>query len=156
MISALIEIPPGASVEVVDAVATSKVYMEMWGSPYFPTRMRWSHRRSGIVTYQFDGRSSAHIKNPTPQEVKDFFSWTVDRGLQPVAVGSHLSMSECVRLMSISEFFVGVCSGMATLAHSVGVPTYILEYELKVAWWHGSNPITVCQGVRDLAEKVKS
>ncbi len=142
----VVRVPQGVSVSISDARPTDKLHMNIWDTRYMPTQTTWSPG-GDIATYQFDGRSSADTKNPSPEEVCKFLTWAAGRKLTLVPLGVHFSVAECVRLLARSKFFIGVCSGMSHLAHSVGAPTYLLEYDMKVAWWHGPNPITVCQGV---------
>jgi hypothetical protein len=109
---------------------------DVWASPPWPTLLRWSPQAPASIVYQFDGDSSAADKNPPPADQQAILSWASSQGLAAVKLGKNLTVAECVRACSGAALFVGCCSGMSHLAHSVGTPVYLLEYGLPVVTCH--------------------
>jgi hypothetical protein len=145
---AMVQAPPGARLEISPEPATDCTCGSSWQSAYLPTKTVWKPGGTRRVAYQFDGKSSAHIKNPSPAEIELLHEWARRQDLPLVKVGLPLTMEESAAILADSTCFIGCCSGMSTLALAVGIPTYVLEYELKVAWWYGPNPVRICPGMR--------
>jgi hypothetical protein len=129
----------------------------VWATPYFPTHRRWSIGEThSTVTIQMDGRSAASAKNPTEEEQVRLAA--VLRELAPdleiVPLGAHFSVAECVEQAAKSAFFLGVDSGMSHLCHSVGVPVFLLEYNLPVVTCHRGKSYRLCRGARDFREQL--
>ncbi len=123
---------------------------DVWACPFFPTWVQWDQRQAHTqVCYQFDGRSSADAKNPTPREHDLLVRALQQSGFEAVRLGDHLSVAKCVDIAANSAFFVGVTSGMACLCHSVGVPMFLLEYQLPVVTTHRGKSYIHCQGTED-------
>lgn len=146
---------PGAQVQVVDEIANTKVGGEPFQIRYLPTKIRWTResRASRVVAVQKAGISSANQKNPSPGELAKLVAWAVKTGHTLVPIGLPLTMQESAQILSTCRAFCGPCSGMAHLCHSVGAPCLILEYLMKVSFWHGKNHFTVCAGVDDFEKK---
>ncbi len=141
-------------IELVDAPPTEQIGYECWKVRYFPTKRVWSPSShiKGLISFQFDGRSTAAAKNPPRDDVEAFNAWIEAGGFNALRVGAPFSMSDCVDMLAMSEVFVGACSGMSTLALSVGVPTFVVAYKMGVSYWYGPNPHSVCA---DLPEFMK-
>jgi hypothetical protein len=140
---------PGARVQVVDEVANMRVGGEPFALRYLPTKIQWSRagRQSRDICIQWAGVSSARMKNPSLGEQAKLIVWAKRTGHTLLPIGLPLTMQESARALSRCRAFVGPCSGMSHLCHSVGAPCFLLEYLMKVAWWHGKNHFTVCEGV---------
>ncbi len=148
---ALFDIRPPVSVVVSDLQPDKSMYQDCWSGKRWPCKVRWqpTERAFPVVAYQLDGKSSAELKNASVKEEILFHK----QGWTAIKIGLPYSIQTCAVILSKVDAFMGVCSGMAHLAHSVGVPVYLLEYQHSVQWWHGENPITICSGVADLARK---
>lgn len=146
---------PGARVLVTDEVANTKVGGEPFLIRYLPTKIQWTRasRASRMVAVQWAGISSANTKNPSPGECAKLVTWATETGHTLIPIGLPLTMQESAHILSTCRAFVGPCSGMSHLCHSVGTPCFLLEYLMKVAWWHGKNHFTVCEGVDDFERK---
>lgn len=144
---ALIDAPTGADVQVADDIANKQMAMDCFPGRHLPARVRWTPNKSRVFAIQFDGKSSADKKCPHPSAIRRFNDWAALRGIRLIPVGLPMHMNESARILSRAELFFGVCSGMSHLAHSVGTPCHLVEYEMKVAWWHGKNDFTVHQGM---------
>ena len=46
-----------------------------------------------------------------------------------------MSLEESIWVIARARLFLGVCSGMSHVAHSVGVPTIVIEYRQPVGPW---------------------
>lgn len=109
-------------------------------SPILPMKYRWTGcLESRRIAYQFDGLSQSARKNP-PQEDQDWFlSLMAAQGFTMVRLGKHLGLKGSIQELINCRLFVGACSGIAQVAYSVGIPSFILKYYqygglLKV--WH--------------------
>lgn len=120
-----------------------------WGGQYASTRKYWQGGLLGSVCYQFDGRSDAKLKNLKPGAL-ELFKTIVHN---PRRLGSHVSLAECMNIATESIAFVGVCSGMSHLCHSVGVPMFIIGPIGHVKRFHGTKIYTHCVSMRDFIEK---
>ena len=119
----------------------------IWAALPVPTKIQWElNPNHKIVTYQFDGVSTPE-KNPPQEDIDRMLRWIESKGLTPVKVGKDLSIKGCIHLMSKSVLFVGSDSGMSHIAHSVGVPVYLMEYKLGVATCHRGKQYVLCKGV---------
>lgn len=149
----IIKIPEGASLSVSEDVANSDMHMDSFQERYFPTVITWKPNRSRVIAYQFDGVSSMHLKAASAEEQQALTTWAVNTGVALFRVGLPLTMAGNMRILSQAEAFVGIDSGMSHLAHSVGTPVMLLEYQLACAWWHGRNDFTICKGVADFIKR---
>lgn len=114
-------------INVVERTHTKELeYLEPFGSPYFPTKYRWNDTPSNIISYQFDGVWNATNKNMTTDEENDVLRCCHCLGLRTVNVGGKTTIEYKIDVMSAARFHVGVESGMAHVAISVGVPCYII------------------------------
>ncbi len=121
--------------------------------PYLPTKQRWAGGKGMGVCYQFDGLKAAEgNKNPPPDELIELETWCSEH--DGVRLGNHLTLAQCVDIMANSSLFVGVCSGMSHIAHSVGIPTFIIEYEKPIKAFHMGKEYTHCRGTKDTIEKL--
>jgi hypothetical protein len=153
----LIDAPSSAKVIISDEHANISTNGDSWGVAYYPTKVQWSPPPLPGIAYQFDGKSSAHIKNPTQSEVDLLTRWAANRAIPLIKVGLPLTMAHSAMILAkYSSCFIGCCSGMSTLALATRVPTYVLEYELKVAWWYGPNPVNICPGMQSFIEKYEA
>lgn len=146
----LLDLPEGVTVIVSPDRPAFQCGGLPWGSRYFPTKQQWKPGHS-LLTHQLNGVSSAHLKNPPETDLALFKGFC--SGLIHAPVGLPLTVGTCVDLLANSSVFVGVCSGMSTLALSVGVPTYVLEYGVLIDWWYGPNNVIKCAGVPDFIKK---
>jgi len=115
----------GDSIAVYDRLAGPTSINAIWRTPYVNTKIQWKKRNYGRVCYQFDGRSSHQLKNLSKDDEKLFF----DQNYNATRLGGHLSLKECVEVAATSDLFIGVCSGMSHLCHSVGVPVYLIGHK---------------------------
>jgi hypothetical protein len=110
---------------------------------YLPTKQRWDPTENWIA-YQFDGRSHHH-KNLSRNQEHEILSAIRRRGFKPVRLGGHISLMECVDILSRSHMFVGVDSGMSHIAHSVRIPMILFANGASLDWiqqFHENKPCT--------------
>ena len=97
---------------------------------YVPTKVRWARNDGRIISYQIE-TSASH----RPDRFCD--PWLIEDlsdqlpGYEFVELGKEHqgTMSEIVDILSKSELFVGIDSGMSHVAHSVGVPVFLKQYD---------------------------
>ena len=130
---------------------------------YFPltisARMRWRgwgrglHRR---IVYQLDGVSCAEAKNPPAGDVARLLEFAP--GFEMVPLGKHLSLRQCVELAAESDLFFGVDSGMLQLCYAVGVPVFLIGYQMSamhLLHWHGDRHAVHCSETIDFVFKAR-
>ena len=136
----------------------------LWGPRvvYMPTRNRWLPWPGMSLAYQFDGRSGSDAKNPSAVEAERILhAWPVDNigTCPPVRIGLPMTVEEEIAALAGSRLFIGVCSGISHLAHSVGVPMILIRYRLRFERWHpdptGPCPWTLAEGTDDAIAKLQ-
>lgn len=151
----LLQGPERSSVSLVDEPGTHEPDgYDVWAAPAWPTKPRWSPPKAGNnqVCYQFDGVSSAESKNPPPQDMDRILEAIGQGG---VRLGNHQTLAQIVALLSESSLFVGVDSGMSHIAHSVGTPVIIVEYQLPIITCHREKHFKHVRGTAELLEAIK-
>lgn len=154
--------------EIINALAINRVDLtdepptaelsgfDVWASPAVRTYRQWEfYARERVVAYQFDGESNADEKNPSEQERLQILTYLIEAGFTPVRLGSHLTIQQCVDQLATSALFVGSCSGMSHVAHSVGVPVYLLEYSQPVVTSHRQKQYVLCKGANEFEANVE-
>lgn len=113
---------------------------DIWAAPITPARSRWRKPTSTKrrVAYQFDGVSSARDKNPPPAHVVKLQAAFPQ--IEWIRLGRHISISDCVETLANVDAFIGCDSGMSHLAHSVGTPMGVVEYDLPIITTHRGKP----------------
>jgi hypothetical protein len=131
-----------------------------WNFPLtVASRIRWRDWGRGLhrrIVYQLDGVSCADVKNPPPGDVARLLE--VAPGFEMVPLGKHLSLGECARIAAESDLFFGVDSGMLQLCYAVGVPVFLIGYqmsELHLLKWHGDRHAVYCTDTTDFLCKAR-
>ena len=122
---------------------------DVWATHYAPTLPLWSRHsqtQAPTLCYQFDGESAAADKNPGKSERDQILVWAATRGLTAIPLGRDNSIPEIVYRLANCTLFVGCDSGVSHIAHSVGCPTYLLEYNLPVVTYHRHKNYVLCKG----------
>ncbi len=129
---------------------------DVWASPIYPTKVKWERNPiTPYVAYQFDGHSSADLKNPIPDEKHIVFHHLRERGYAYKVVGGHMSLYQCVCTLAHAALFVGCDSGMSHVAHSVGVPVYLLQYHLPVETCHRGKQYVLCNNAEHFINQAR-
>ncbi len=114
---------PTANIDHLNPLITTRIVdapIEFLRSP-----VRWRGGDSDFITYQFDGTSFGDLKAPSADDVELLVSST--RGYKMVCLGKQFSVEENLALLAQSKCFIGVDSGIAQLAYSVGVPMFLMR-----------------------------
>jgi Glycosyltransferase family 9 (heptosyltransferase) len=117
----------------------------VWAALPLPTYVRW-YPFGRTIAIQIDGVSTPELKNPPPQDVAAITAWAATNN-ELVHVGKHLGLRESIEAIARATFFVGCDSGMSHVAHSVGTPVYLLEYQLPVVTCHRHRAYVKCENV---------
>lgn len=126
----------------------------LWSVPYFPTKLAWVPRRHHKVCYQFDGRTRPSQTNPPPEDERLLLGPWLPPGTVLVKLGRPLTATESAMHLATCDAFLGVDSGISHLAHSVGVPTFLLQYAHPLTQAHPGKVYTPCYGAADAIEKI--
>ncbi len=124
---------------------------DVWATQYFPTKRQWSPDRQAypfnFICAHFDGISSAADKNPPFSDRAHIALWAAQNRLSVMYLGDPAQpLDEVVGLLANCALFVGCDSGFSHIAHSVGAPTYLLEYKLPVVTCHRHKSYVLCKG----------
>ncbi len=123
----------------------------------FKTKRTWEwKKKTRYVAVHFDGVSAAKDKNPPLKDKSKILFHLTNLGYQHRKLGRHQSIAEAVDQLAESAFFVGCDSGFSHIAHSVGVPVFLLQYKKPVDLWHGGSSYTLCEGADDFISKLKA
>ena len=126
---------------------------DVWAAPPLPTWRRWDRRAPHpTIVYQFDGRGTPMLTNPSTEDEQVLLRWLEQSGFMPVRLGKHMTVDECCRQASEAVAFIGVDSGMSHLCHSVGVPVFLLQMKLPVVTCHRGKQYTLVEGLDDLMQ----
>lgn len=120
---------------------------DVWATQFYPTTRRWDEERvRPYICVHYDGVSSAADKNPPHTDVAAIERWAHQQGLGIVPLGLHNSLAAAVSQLATCALFAGCDSGFSHIAHSVGCPTYLLEYKLPVVTCHRHKNYVLCKG----------
>ena len=154
-IMSCLELPVTCRVATSPASPTDNIRGKSWEAKYYPTKTKWNGPSSKIICFQFDGRSYASKKNPPDSDIALIEKFAAQQNYTLLKVGKPLSIQQSINIMADSCLFVGVCSGMSHVAHSVGLPVYLLEYKLKIHFFHRGNNYIACQGAIDFIRRLQ-
>ena len=117
------DLPPTANIDHLNPLITERII----SSPiqFLRSPLQWEGANSSIITYQFDGLSFGDLKAPSETDLQFLRGATL--GYEMVLLGKHLSVQENIALLAASRCFVGIDSGVAQLAYSVGVPMFLMR-----------------------------
>lgn len=121
---------------------------------YVPTKVRWARSDSRIISFQ--------VKTPTKHRPDRFCHPKLIEGLSDqlpdyefIELGKkHQStINEIIEILSQSELFVGIDSGISHVAHSVGVPVF-LKYYAELDLCHPNKDYVAFRDGQDLKLKL--
>ncbi len=148
---------------VVSEVPIEAVYVpdhNLWHFPLLTSaKVRWQGWGNGLhrrIAYQLDGVSEAALKNPPPGELARLLK--VAPGFEMVRLGKHLSLRQCAEAAAASDLFFGVDSGMLQLCYAVGVPVFLISYQVPpylIFKWHGDRHAVWCRNTDDFVFKAR-
>jgi hypothetical protein len=98
--------------------------------PFAKTKVQWKEGPYKRICYQLNTKSNnpRFTSKKMPQEEIDKLLTHLSKSYELVEVGLPYTIGESINIMATSDAFIGICSGMSQVAHSVGVPTYLY-------WW---------------------
>jgi hypothetical protein len=95
---------------------------------YFPTKhFQWKKPGTRKVCYQLVPRYSTSNKVCPPGHIEKLLAALERTGFGTKAIGLPLTLNEIIEVCATSDFFVGVCSGMSHVCHSVGTPVHLIR-----------------------------
>ena len=156
-IAALLDSP--GSIQIVDEEGEDPPVSgpSLWGKDvvYMSTKRRWRWQGHHTICHQWDGRSGADAKNPSPEDVQRIHGvW----GNRMFRLGLPLTIEEDVAFLARCALYVGVCSGVSHAAHSVGCPMILLQLRLQIARWHPAESASfeIAHGTDDLLRRMSN
>ena len=126
-------------IEVVDAAADRPLNEQsdaLWHTAYFPVRMPRSLSDEAAVHYE--GTSNPDFQNVTKADQERLNDWLTGCGLKPVVLGlPHVkSVTDMVKILCRSRYFVGIDSGPSHVAKSCGLPVFLLWQRVNLDKCH--------------------
>ena len=97
-------------------------------SDYCPTKNPWMPNENKIISYQLDGGNGGGIcKKCNDGEIETFVEYFSEKGYEVCLLDKSKTLKECVDILSRSEFYVGVDTGITHLALCVGTPIHMIR-----------------------------
>ena len=121
---------------------------------YVPTKVRWTRNASRIISYQLE-TSTPHRPDRfcEPRLIEDLSDQLPGYEFIELGKTQQSTLNEIIEILSQSEVFVGIDSGMSHVAHSVGVPVFLKDYaELKLC--HPNKAYVAFRDEQDLKLKL--
>lgn len=130
-------------------------YCEAFDTEYLPTKLRWNDEKSRIICYQFDPGSKPMSKSCDLNSISILFQeLEYTRRYRLVDLGHRCPLQAAVHLLSIAEAFIGVESGLAHVAYSVGTPAFVLTNWAPPHWalgcCHKNKPVVTYRNAHAL------
>jgi hypothetical protein len=101
-------------------------YRFIYSQLFLPSKFKWQNNKSKKVGYQFGKRGLADRRIQDPQDELLIINTLKEVGYEPIEMGGFLGNEACAKIASEVQFFVGTCSGMSHLCHSVGTPVHMI------------------------------
>jgi hypothetical protein len=121
---------------------------------YVPTKVRWTRNDRRLISYQLE-TSTRHRPDRfcEPGLIEDLSDQLPDYEFIELGKTQQRTLHEIIAILSQSEFFVGIDSGMSHVAHSVGVPVFLKAYaELPLC--HPNKAYVAFRDGQDLKRKL--
>lgn len=106
--------------------ATKGGYREVYSRLFLPAKTLWTRKQNKIVSVQFGKRGLSDRRLQDPADETKIIKALEAKGYTVKQLGGELGDVGCMNQAAESEFFVGTCSGMSHLCHSVGTPVHML------------------------------
>jgi hypothetical protein len=146
----------GIPLKVVDEEITTrrKYGVPEHKEPYAKTKIQWKHQRNKRVCYQLEtSHTDRHADKLFQGDPKMFLKQLDFMGIESVPLGLPLTVSESIKVASECDMFIGICSGMAHVCYSVGIPVFIQDWK-QLKKFHPNKSYTTYEGEDDLIRKV--
>lgn len=102
--------------------------------PLTPTIVSWSKNNSKKICYQFDAKSKKGQSFPS-KDIENELLKQIGQNYELIKLGFHQTLRQCVEELANCEIFVGVDSGMAHMAASVGTPLFYCQNNRDSSCW---------------------
>jgi len=106
--------------------ATKGGYREVYSRLFMPAKKLWQANKNKLVAVQFGKRGQMDRRLQDPKDEERIIKALESKGYTIKQLGGTLGDIGCMELAAECEFFVGTCSGMSHLCHSVGTPVHML------------------------------
>lgn len=147
---------PGISfIDKHDNIKTTKISDVVFNKDVVHTKLKWiKHCKfQNKICYQFDGRWKGWLKNPPKEELNVLTSFMPN--IEFIRLGNHLSLLQCIEIAITCDCFIGICSGISHIMHSVNIPSFLVQYKMEISNFHSyAKNWTLCNGTEDLIKKV--
>ena len=100
--------------------------------PYAKTHIQWNPNQGKRFNFCYQLEPGKHVRHKEklltcdPHKLLDRIdphSWSAK-----CTVGLPNTIAQSIYIMTKSDFFIGICSGMSHVAHSVGLPVYLKDW----------------------------
>ncbi len=135
-------------VEIVDERGDHELTKAVRCEPYLPTTTRWQAPPRTLVCYALDGVYAADRKCVPAGDADRVLRALEHPGYATKRLGKPMTIHEIVEDLSACALSVTVDNGIAHIAHSVGCPRVILEYDEPLRYAHRGKRYARCKGTR--------
>lgn len=141
-------------INITQRPSTRELDFSVWKQTALPIpNHHWQQNKYRRICYQFDGVSNAVKKNPPPQDIPRLINFIP--GYEFVQLGQPLTINQDIAKLLQCDLFIGVCSGISFIAHSVSCPTFLIQYNNQLELWHQNKQYMKCVGTDDAITKIK-
>lgn len=145
----------GAEIKFVDegySPGQKKYGVRRHKYPYVRTKKTRKEGKFDRICYQLETTSGSWPEKELAREEVEKIINGIDCR-EKTEIGLPLSLEESIDVMLECDAFVGICSGMAQVAHSVGIPCFLYEWK-DLAKCHPNKEYISFINAKDCIEKV--
>ncbi len=144
-----------------EEITESKIHWTLGHKyPFISTKITWKPNNSKKICYQFDAKSKTAARFPSEDVKEEILSYARSVGYELVKLGHELTLEECIRALSESEFFLGLDSGFSTVAASVGIPVFFTQNNRSIEIWekynHSNKHFILARDYLELINNIKN
>lgn len=142
-------------IKITQHQPTRTLGFDIWHQPaiQIPNK-RWQPNKHNRICYQLDGISNAIMKNPPPQDIPRLTNFNPN--YEFIKLGRPLTITKDIEELLKCDLFFGICSGISFIAHSVGCPVFLIQYNNNLNSWHKGNNYIKCSGTDDFISKANT
>lgn len=127
-----------------------------WDTQYYPTYKIWMPGNCRVVCYQFDGRFMKEQGGlPDTDLIAEIVTVLEKEGFKLIPLGLPQSLLEVVENLAYCGSFIGTCSGISHVAHSVGTPICLVAGGVPFDDYHANKKYFLAKTVKEVLSFVE-
>lgn len=121
-----------------------------WSLSYFNTKETYKYNKNNLICYQFDGQFQKQRGGlPSEKLLRKLFCSLQDRYVF-VYLGRPLPLKTVVHYLATCRCFLGTCSGISHVAHSVGTPTCLIQGDVDFKAYHENKKYLLASSLKKI------